>query len=161
MYALFKYKRYIYFPQWNQEEFSQYHSKLFSQKCHFIRESSRKQFKDYCNTTPHNITYWHHTIDYTLLKCTLTLFSIWMWAVCALSIALMQDRQEDSNIVGDDPKMDSKPINKLFNCYYCYHLYLFLLLFSWWKWINNVTSWKIFLEKLLEWWALLAVYGSS
>lgn len=124
---------------------SHYHSELFSQKCHFIRESSRKQFKDYCNSTPHNITYWHHRIDYTLLKCILTLVSIWMWAVHAVSIALMQDRLEDTNTVGDHPKRDSMSINKLFHCYHA--LYLFQLLFSWWKCVNNVTSWKIVLEK--------------
>lgn len=82
---------------------SHYHNKLFSQKCHFIKESSRRQCKDYCNST-HCNTYWHYTIDYTLLNPSLTLFSIWTWAVHAASIAHVQDWEEDCNTVGGDPK---------------------------------------------------------
>lgn len=133
MYAICKYKRYIYLPQWNQEGISIppittvnsfLKSVISLEKVGRSNLGSRKQLgKDYCNSTSHNIIYRHHTIDGTLFKCILTLFFIWMWAVCVASIAHMQDWQEDSNTVGDDPKMDSKSINKLFHCYH--GLYLF------------------------------------
>lgn len=50
-----------------------------------------------------------------------------------------------TNTLRGDPKKDGKSINKLFHCFH--GLYLSQLLFSSWKCVNNVTSWKILPEK--------------